>query len=73
MSSDGSAIFNHPDGSETSLIGTGLVLQVSGTTVIKFTQKVSGSEFQAFLDSRPHDYSLEALGAFIRQRSANAK
>ncbi|MCX6968001.1 MAG: hypothetical protein NTZ46_09550 [Verrucomicrobia bacterium] len=73
LSTDGSAIFNHPDGTKKSLIGSGLLIQVSGTTVLKSTQNISGSDFQAFLDNKPKDYSLEALIAFLHRRSENSK
>jgi len=58
------AYLSKPDGTEIPILDSGRVFQVSGTNVIETSQRISASNFQAFVNSHATDYSLPALLKF---------
>jgi hypothetical protein len=58
------AYLDKPDGSKIPILGTGRIFFVSGTNVTECPQHISGKTFEAFVDSKPSDYSMQALLTF---------
>ena len=67
------AILRTPDGHDIPILASGRVFQLHDDKLIELHLQISGSEFQAFLDSKPDDYSLDAVAAFVARYRATPK
>lgn len=63
------AIFQHPNGDEINLVGTGRVIHVSSGIVSELVEPIDPKTFEAFLRSGTDDLRLSALLRFQTSRA----